>query len=102
MVIKQIRYYSKDLYKSLNYPAEINIAQLVSGELFSQSKEILIRASEGIKFLINGTEVVMGPVEIYNIPLEENVSINSLTLVEDSVVDKKDWFVVITFVLEEN
>lgn len=99
MVIKQLRYYDKDLYKSLNQPISITVDQLVSGYLFSESKEIMIRATEGLKFLINGSEVVIGPVEIYNIPLEENVKITSLRLVADSVADKKDWFVVITFVL---
>lgn len=101
MVIKQLRYYDKDLYKSLNEPSDITVEQLVDGYLFSRSKEIMIRASEGIKFLINGTEVTIGPVEIYNIPLEENVTINSLRLVADSITDKKDWYVVITFVLYE-
>jgi len=102
MQIKQIRYYSKDLFQSLNYPADITVTQLVNGDLFSESKEIMIRATEGLKFSINGTEVVIGPVEIYNIPVEENVKIESLKLIEDSINDKRDWYVVITFILNED
>lgn len=101
MQIKQVRYYSKDLFQSLNFPADITIDQLANGSFFSESKEIMIRATEGLKFSINNAEVAIGPVEIYNIPLEENVKIESLRLVADSVVNKKDWFVVITFIVNE-
>lgn len=101
MQIKQVRYYSKDLFQSLNFPADITIDQLANGNFFSESKEIMIRATEGLKFSINNAEVAIGPAEIYNIPLEENVKIESLRLVADSVTNKKDWFVVITFVLNE-
>ena len=102
MTIKQIRYYNTDPYRSLNFPIDVTPAQLSTGHLFSESKEIMIRATEGIKFLINGKEVLIGPVGIYNIPLEEGVIIQSLSLVEESTTDKKEWFVVITFVLNEN
>ncbi len=101
MIIKQIRYYDNDTYQILNQPLGLTIDELTSGFLFSESKEIMIRATEGVKFLINGSEVIIGPAEIYNIPVEENVKITSLRLVADSVADKKDWFVVITFMLNE-
>ena len=101
MQIKQVRYYSKDLFQPLNFPTGITTDQLANGSFFSESKEIMIRATEGLKFSINNAEVTIGPVEIYNIPLEENVKIESLRLIKDSVTNKKDWFVVITFIVNE-
>jgi hypothetical protein len=102
MQIKQVRYYSKDLFQPLNFPTGITTDQLANGSFFSESKEIMIRATEGLKFAINGAEVAIGPAEIYNIPLEENVKIESLKLIEDSTIGKRDWYAVITFVLNKD
>lgn len=106
MIIKQVRYYNEDQKKELNSPEGLTAEQLISGEYFEPiiCSEIRIQCAPGVIVYLNDEEVHIGELGYYQILKEENVSIATLKVKEESIEriknDTKGYFIV-TFILQE-
>lgn len=103
MIVKQIKYYDEDNKQFLNNPADITAAKLVNGEYFNTiiCNEIKIKAYPGTLLVINGEEVIIGEVGVYDILYRENVEITSLTVNKESMEFIKNTplaYLIITFI----
>lgn len=86
-IVKQYRYYGENS-KDLNYPSEINLNTLESGQIFVLKSDISapiiglgIQTIPGIKFHLNGDAgdpIVVGNSGIYQIELQNNFEIDML------------------------
>ena len=106
MIVKQIKYYDEDNKQFLNNPADITAAKLINGEYFSTitCNEIKIKAYPGTLLTINGEDVIIGEVGVYDILYRENVEINSLKVNKESVQFIKDTplaYLIITFIQDD-
>lgn len=106
MIVKQIKYYDEDNKQFLNNPADITAAKLISGEYFSTitCNEIKIKAYPGTLLTINGEDVVIGEVGVYDILYRENVEIVSLKVNEESMEFIKNTplaYLIITFIQDD-
>lgn len=106
MIVKQIKYYDEDNKQFLNNPADITAVKLISGEYFSTitCNEIKIKAYPGTLLTINGEDVIIGEVGVYDILYRENVEITSLKVNKESVQFIKDTplaYLIITFIQDD-
>ena len=106
MIVKQIKYYDEDNKQFLNNPADITAEKLVSGEYFSTitCNEIKIKAYPGTLLTINGEDVIIGEVGVYDILYRENVEIISLKVNEESMEFIKNTpltYLIITFIQDD-
>lgn len=106
MIVKQIKYYDEDNKQFLNNPADITAEKLVSGEHFSTitCNEIKIKAYPGTLLTINGEDVIIGEVGVYDILYRENVEIISLKVNEESMEFIKNTplaYLIITFIQDD-
>ena len=106
MIVKQIKYYDEDNKQFLNNPADITAAKLISGEYFSTitCNEIKIKTYPGTLLTINGEDVIIGEVGVYDILYRENVEINSLKVNEESMKFIKNAplaYLIITFIQDD-
>ena len=108
MVVKQICYYNEsDLNKELNNPSDLKGEDLVEGLIFTDAvyNEIQIRAFPGISVTINGQEVLIGEVGVYNILYRENLDIISVKIDRESLQKIQQFdeaFLVITVMRDGN
>ncbi len=109
MIVKQIKYYNEDDKKFLNNPLDITAGQLASGVKFKDEgivcDEIQIKTYPGTVLKINGEEIVIGEVGIYNILYREGVHITSLEVDPDSIEFIKNTalaYFIITFIVHED
>jgi len=106
MIVKQIKYYDEDNKQFLNNPADITADKLVNGEYFNTivCNEIKIKAYPGTLLVINGEEVIVGEVGVYDILYRENVEITSLTVNKESMEFIKNTplaYLIITFIQDD-
>ena len=103
MIVKQIKYYDEGEKQFLNNPVDITAEKLVSGDYFNAvtCDEIQIKAYPGTMLKINGEEIVIGQVGVYNILLAENTEITSLMVDKESIDFIKNTplaYLIITFI----
>jgi len=102
MVVKQICYYNEsDIKQILNHPQNVTGEDLINGFILTDAiyNEIQIKAFPGTMLEINGQEVVIGNVGVYNILYEENMEILTIKVSSDSIKNIKqfdDAFIIIT------
>ena len=106
MIVKQIKYYDEDNKQFLNNPADITAAKLISGEYFSTitCNEIKIKTYPGTLLTINGEDVIIGGVGVYDILYRENVEIVSLKVNKESMEFIKNTplaYLIITFIQDD-
>ena len=103
MIVKQIKYYDEGEKQFLNNPVDITAEKLASGDYFNAvtCDEIQIKAYPGTILKINGEEIVIGQVGVYNILLAENTEITSLMVDKESIDFIKNTplaYLIITFI----
>ena len=107
MIVKQIEYYNETDQKILNNPSDLTAEKLIRGYAFDDiiCDEIKIKTSPGIILYINGEEVHIGEVGIYEVPLRENVQVIAIRINEDSIkyIQEHDFSsLTITFIQQES
>ena len=107
MIVKQIKYYNEDDKQFLNNPPDITAEKLISGSYFYTitCKEIRIKAYPGTILTINGEQVVIGEVGVYDILYRENVDIVSLRMDKASaefIRDTDTAYFIITFIQDDD
>lgn len=106
MIVKQIKYYDEGEKQFLNNPIGITAEKLVSGEYFNTiiCNEIQIKTYPGTVLKINGEDIIIGEVGVYNILFRENMEITSLTVDKESIDFIKNTplaYLVITFIQDD-
>ena len=106
MIVKQVKYYDEGEKQFLNNPIGITAEKLVSGEYFNTitCNEIQIKTYPGTVLRINGEDVVIGEIGVYNILYRENMEITSLTVDKESIDFIKNTplaYLVITFIQDD-
>ena len=109
MIVKQIKYYNEDDKQFLNNPVDITAEQLASGVKFKDEgivcDEIQIKTYPGTVLYLNGEEVIIGEVGVYNILLREGVHISSIQVDPESIEFIKNTalaYFIITFIVHED
>lgn len=106
MIVGQIRYYDEGDKDLLNQPLGLKAEDLINGKTFDAIyNEIRIQTYPGTILTLNGEEVHIGEIGIYNILYPENVSISSIQVNRQSIEfirDNKDAYLIITFMIDED
>lgn len=106
MIVGQIRYYNESDKALLNQPLGLTAEQLINGTAFDAIyNEIRVQTYPGTILTLNGEEVHIGEIGIYNILYPENVSIISIQVNRQSIEfirDNKDAYLIITFMTSED
>ena len=106
MIVGQVRYYNDSDKALLNQPLGVTTQQLIDGIVFDAVyNEIRVQTYPGTILTLNGEEVHIGEIGIYNILYPENVSIVSIQVNKQSIEfirDNKDAYLIITFMADEN
>ena len=106
MIVKQICYYNESDKKYLNNPLDLTAENLINGYEFRDliCNEIKIKTSPDIILHINGEEVHIGEIGVYEIPIREDVEVISLKVEAKSMqyIKEHDFsFLIITFIQKE-
>lgn len=106
MIVGQVRYYNDSDKALLNQPLGVTTQQLIDGIVFDAVyNEIRVQTYPGTILTLNGEEVHIGEIGIYNILYPENVSIVSIQVNRQSIEfirDNKDAYLIITFMTSED
>ena len=113
MIVKQVKYYNEDDKKFLNNPIDITADKLSAEKDEYKNNyfygiicdEIQIRAYPGTVVTINGEDVIIGEIGVYNILYREKVQITSLVVNKESIDFIKKTplaYFIITFILHED
>jgi hypothetical protein len=106
MIVGQVRYYNESDKALLNQPLGVTADQLANGTTFDTVyNEIRVQTYPGTILTLNGEEVHIGEIGIYNILYPENVSIVSIQVNRQSIEfirDNKDAYLIITFMTSED